>query len=194
MNEFNGSWTFYNSTTGNLRYGGKPLEFRWAWRRMYNIAERVGCVGNNQIFVWSPNMPSYPGTIENHFTKYYPGNAYVDWVGASCYNNGSSSEVLLDEWYQAYHQRKPLMIAEGGSDEKYILQPKSNWITGLYQNLQTKYPGIKAMIWFHPQNLPAGEPGLRIDSSPDALSSYQKAVSPSYFLDFNAFVKSWSKF
>lgn len=194
MNEFNGSWTFYNSTTTNGRYGGNPKEFRRAWRRMYNIAEQVGATGDNQIFVWSPNLPSYPQTQENRFQAYYPGHNYVDWVGASCYNNGTTPVTLLDAWYNEYATRKPLMIVEGGSTEEYTATPKPQWTTALYEALQTKYPQIKAMIWFNPQGGGADQSDLRIDSSQKALEAYQKAIAPSYFLDFNASIDEWKNF
>jgi len=161
---------------------------------MYNIAEQVGATGDNQIFVWSPNLPSYPQTQENRFQAYYPGHNYVDWVGASCYNNGTTPVTLLDAWYNEYATRKPLMIVEGGSTEEYTATPKPQWTTALYEALQTKYPQIKAMIWFNPQGGGADQSDLRIDSSQKALEAYQKAIAPSYFLDFNASIDEWKNF
>ena len=51
-NEMNGSWT---------PYYGDPTNYVKAWRRMYNIAEQLGVTAYN-VFVWSPNSVSMPGT------------------------------------------------------------------------------------------------------------------------------------
>ena len=37
-------------------------------------------------FVWSPN---YISNIYPHYSHYYPGDDYVDWVGVDGYNWGS---------------------------------------------------------------------------------------------------------
>ena len=74
-NEMNGSWT---------PYYGDPTNYVKAWRRMYNIAEQLGVTAYN-VFVWSPNSVSMPGTEANAMKNYYPGDMYVDWLGVSCY-------------------------------------------------------------------------------------------------------------
>ncbi len=80
LSEMNGGWTFPGNTAA---WGGDPLNFRRAWRRMYNVAEQVGAA-DHHIFLWSPNGYTYNGT-EHMPDKYYPGDQYVDWVGLSLY-------------------------------------------------------------------------------------------------------------
>lgn len=141
MNEMNGSWTWPpNIPQGNLhdarnlRYGGYPSTYRWAWRRMYNIAEQVGATGNNQVFVWAPDVHNEESGGPEDLRVYYPGPQYVDWIGFSLYKRdpGESYEGLLKSAYNRDYTddplwrhpvaAKPFMIVEGGTTE-FTLQP-----------------------------------------------------------------------
>jgi hypothetical protein len=66
-----------------------PASYVRAWRRMHDIFRREGA--RNVVWVWSPNVTdaSAQGTAY-HWTAYYPGNSYVDWVGIDGYNWGGS--------------------------------------------------------------------------------------------------------
>jgi hypothetical protein len=188
MNEMNGDWTFANSTEV-LKYGGDPQTYRWAWRRMYNIAEQVGATGDRQIFVWSPNCPGYPSDAWNHFSNYYPGAQYVDWVGMSVYSNGQTPTQLISEVYAAYSANKPLMIAEGGAYETATNKPA--WITDWFRCLKNDYPGVKAAVWFQ-----AGTPprDFRIETSGASLSAYRTGVADPYFIGNLTGAEDWEKY
>ena len=95
-NEMNGSWT---------PYYGDPTNYVKAWRRMYNIAEQLGVTAYN-VFVWSPNSVSMPGTEANAMKNYYPGDMYVDWLGVSCYPPSLSATYPEDRRY-------PLTLMQG---------------------------------------------------------------------------------
>ncbi len=138
MNEMNGSWTWSQNNPPNnihdlrsLRYGGDPSTYRWAWRRMYNIAEQAGATGERQIFVWAPDVHNDPdnGGGPTDLRVYYPGPQYVDWIGFSLYKGdpGESYEGLLKSAYNRDYtddplwrhsvSAKPFMIVEGGAVE-----------------------------------------------------------------------------
>jgi hypothetical protein len=185
MNEMNGSWTFANSTEV-LKYGGDPQTYRWAWRRMYNIAEKVGATGDRQIFVWSPNSPGYPSDAWNHFTNYYPGAQYVDWVGLSVYSSGEMPTQLIAEAYGIYSTNKPMMIAEGGAYETATNKPA--WITDWFRCLKNDYPIVKAAVWFQAGTAPRD---FRIDTSAAALAAYRAGVADPYFLGSLGGVEAW---
>jgi len=146
MNEMNGSWTWFSNDpvdndhdTHNLRYGGDPLTYRWAWRRMYNIAEQVDATGNNQIFVWAPDVRGTPEDSKRGDPRvYYPGPQYVDWIGFSLYkvNPDETYESLLRSAYSRDYtsdplwrhpiSAKPFMIVEGGSAEYEVVSDAGN--------------------------------------------------------------------
>jgi len=179
MNEMNGKWTFQRNNADNkLIYGGDPANYKKAWRRMYNIAEQVGAVGENQIFLWSPDARSEEG---HNMSNYYPGNQYVDWVGVSAYvdkinksGNFETLDNLVNEVYTKYSNIKPVMISEGGAFEVSNTKLKANWIEQWF-NI-TKKKEIKAAVWFHKhEDHPDGSKtyGTRIDSSKDSINAYR---------------------
>ena len=58
-----------------------PAEFVAAWRRIHNLFTRAGAT--NVIWVWNPN-DIYP-VPQVQLKPYYPGNAYVNWIGITGY-------------------------------------------------------------------------------------------------------------
>ena len=41
------------------------------------------------VWVFCPNVDSVPGDAWNQWSNYYPGDAYVDWMGFDGYNWGT---------------------------------------------------------------------------------------------------------
>ncbi len=148
MNEFNGTWTW--ST-----YGGDPLNFKRAWRRMYNIAERIGAT-DNHIFLWSPAGVGSTSSAHDP-ADYYPGDQYVDWVGLSMYSNygyypvqqltGASGSGGCD-FQGDYGDHKPLMISEGAVE--YNWSSSSNRVTWIDDWFDTRWevPELRSAVWF----------------------------------------------
>lgn len=177
MNEMNGSWTWPNNGS-SLEYGGNPQTYRWAWRRMYNIAEKVGCTEDKQIFVWSPDTYE-SSNINTQMAQYYPGDGYVDWVGVSAYDWVGSFDDIMQEPYDTYSANKPMMISEGGCKESTIDPTwKPQWIQDWFTLLETKYTRVKAAVWFHA----ADSTDYRINTTTTSLNAYQTYCQDPYFI------------
>ncbi|SEA65228.1 glycoside hydrolase family 26 protein [Pedobacter hartonius] len=136
----------------------------------------------NAVWVWCPNNADEPGTPA--VMQYYPGNAYVDWVGADGYNWGTSDSD--DEWetfYQVFEDiyskisvtGKPMMIGEMASDE--IGGDKAKWISQIVPTLKEKFPAIKAVVWFDVVK----ERHWQINSSQTTLNAYRAMAKNPYF-------------
>ena len=112
--------------------------------------------------VWSPNF--YPA---NNMHLYYPGDAYVDYVGISSYmNHQPETDPLgqgvdrnrwseqLDTICSLYAHKKPIIISEGGAS--YIdyttwadITPfASTQLYDFFTYLPIKYPSVKAVFLF----------------------------------------------
>jgi beta-mannanase len=78
--EFNGSWWYGQSPLAN--HNLTPADFVAAWRRVVDIFREVGAA--NVSFAWIPVVyPDHPVTwVDSDIAAYYPGDSYVDWVGA----------------------------------------------------------------------------------------------------------------
>jgi hypothetical protein len=101
--EMNGTW--YPYSEGYPGSTAKAEDFVAMWQRIVDIFRKRGA--NNAAFVWSPNVPDV-GPVP--YSKYYPGDAYVDWVGVSFYSGNPVSN--LDPIYRTYASRKPIFITE----------------------------------------------------------------------------------
>jgi hypothetical protein len=171
MSEMNGGWTF---GPDGPAWGGDPLNFRRAWRRMVNIAQQVGAA-DKHIFLWAPNGISYPDDAWNQPVEYYPGDQYVDWVGLSLYPQGDNPypSSIIQPFYSQFSY-KPMMISEGSLIEKDGLD-KVQWVNDWF-DMQYNFPMIKAIVWFHtPSN-------HDISKFTQAYNTYKQRVSDSYFL------------
>lgn len=151
-----------------------------AYRHIHDIFVRRGAT--NAVWVWCPNnvdSPDAPTAMQ-----YYPGDAYVDWVGADGYNWGTSDSD--HEWETFYHvfkdiyakiaaTGKPVMIGEMASDE--VGGDKAKWISEVIPTLKNQFPAIKAVVWFDVDK----ERHWQINSKQKSLDAYRLMAKDPYF-------------
>jgi len=84
--EMNGSW--YGWSAGRSDYNNTPAKYVAAWRHIWEVFDDVGAT-DEVIWLWSPGrVDNLTPSATNGLTSLaddYPGDAYVDWVGASVY-------------------------------------------------------------------------------------------------------------
>jgi mannan endo-1,4-beta-mannosidase len=137
--EMNGWWYPWGttSTTG--------AQFVAAWRLIHRLFAAAGA--SNVIWVWNPNVISAEPQLE--LSAWYPGNAYVSWVGVTGYF-GSTGPDTFDGVYGPTMQEirtftsKPFLIAETsvqtGPDAVTAAQ---NLVSGVRQR-----PDVLGFVWF----------------------------------------------
>jgi hypothetical protein len=143
----------------------------------------------NVLWVWSPNFDdggAYP--IE----PYFPGDAYLDWVGldgfnwVNIYGASRSFNALFDRSYATVTSlsSKPVMIAETASNEAGDGGAiKAAWITDTYTNAIPGKPRIQAVVWFNViSHTTDGTAYWPIESSAQAQQAYAKAVAAPFYL------------
>ena len=182
--EMNGNWyPWSGSSNGGADAGaaGGPAKYVAAYRHVHDIFVQVGAT--NVVWIWCINVADVPAEDWNHWTNYYPGDDYVDWVGLDAYNWGSSSSCciwesftdLVDSPYQDYAARKPIMLPETASAE--VGGDKGAWIAAMHQAIETQYTDIKGVVWFDINK----ETDWRIASSPGSLAAYKAMALDPYF-------------
>jgi hypothetical protein len=123
-------------------------EFVAGWKHVHDIFKQEGT--NNIVWVWSPH-PAY-----GFFKEFYPGDAYVDYVGAGVLNYGTvaswSKWWSFDEIFGKYYPQlsafnKPIMISEFGS--LAVGGKRGEWFANAMDSLPQKYPAIKSILFFH---------------------------------------------
>jgi hypothetical protein len=142
--EFNGAWWWAVSPDANP--GLTTDDFVQAWRRVVDIFRAVGA--NNVSWAWVVN--SYPQPTDEPVIAYYPGDDYVDWVGADIYD--VSPPHWLDGPYglaAAHH--KPFLIGEFGIRHEFsVLTPtqQQGWLSSMFDWFES-HPDVKAISYFN---------------------------------------------
>ena len=159
--EMNGDW---------YPWSGKPSAYVAAWRHSVSVFRQEGA--DNVKWVWSPNVEqgNYP------FARYFPGNAWVDYVGLDGYNWGTSG-VGTNQWqslsqvFGASYKHltemstKPVIICETSSSDAG--GDKAEWIrNGLLKAIPQDFPRVRAVMWFDRSM----EQDWRVDSSQASLA------------------------
>ena len=181
--EANGSW-FPWSGAWNGRdadeYGERgvpdgPERFRDAYRRIIGIFRTRGA--DDVTWVFHIAQRGAPPEAWNSASYYYPGDAWIDWIGASVYGPGESFEKIMKRIYPglcALSPSKPIALLEIGASGP----GKTEWMRQAFAAINSgKYHRLKAVSWWNKLRRPDGTPsGLEIDSTPDSLSAYRDGV------------------
>jgi hypothetical protein len=177
--EMNGNWYPWAGANNGNEAG--PAKYIAAYHHVHDLFVADGAT--NVFWVWCPLVNDVPAEAWNHWTNYYPGDAYVDWVGIDAYNWGTSSSCCVwQSWselatalYADYAGKKPIIVAETASAE--VGGDKAAWIADMQTQLKTNFTGIKAVVWFDINK----ETDWRIDSSPPTLAAYKAMALDPYF-------------
>ncbi|MEO8925583.1 MAG: glycosyl hydrolase [Caulobacteraceae bacterium] len=120
-------------------YNNGPT-FRAAWQRLWRIFHQVGAT--NVALVWCPSA-------HGDATSYYPGNIYVDWLGADNYDRANEGVLSLHDSFAHFYAQwaphgKPIMIGETAATtvDQYL------YIPSIGQQLPSTFPQIKAVMYF----------------------------------------------
>ncbi|MFA5879586.1 MAG: glycosyl hydrolase [Candidatus Margulisiibacteriota bacterium] len=175
--EMNGNWYPW-SNDANL--------YKNAFKYVVNKFKAKGA--HNVSWCFAPNWDN-AGTGRNYY-DYFPGASYVDCLGISGYNSGTTQswsiwrdfatiyQGFANELYNRY--KLPIIIdvasVESGGN-------KALWITDMADKLKTNnFNMIKGMVWFQYDKYESGiSTDWRINSSDTSLASFKNLTS-SYFL------------
>jgi len=178
--EMNGNWYPWGSTFNT------PGEYIAAWRHVHDIFVQAGAT--NVTWVWSPNALYYDQHVPytSQIDAFYPGDAYVDWVGFSAFNWAgqykqnvwTTPDNLFSPTVTALAKlHKPILIAETASADTYSPEMKANWIRELATYMKDM-PSLKGVIWFN-----ATDNGIdwRIQSTKTSQQAFSEAFD-TYFI------------
>ena len=179
--EMNGAWFPWG--VGNN--GTTAADFVAMWRHVHDVFESVGAT--NATWVWCPNIDPYDKLAD--LQSLYPGTEYVDWTCLDGYNSGSpggSFEALFKPTYDLITTEiapdKPMLIGEVASTEVNV--SKADWISDMFQALPTKFPGIRALLWFNNTVPgPGGRTDWPIESSASAQAAFASGIASPLFAD-----------
>lgn len=154
MGEMDDYWSPYSAFNADGSYRGaaySPLAFRQAWKRIVLIL-RGGSLTqiNHQLyglgmpsvtsqyatlpaapvaFLWVPSTFGNPDISRNQPSDYYPGKAWVDWVGTDFYSKFPNWGPLSN-FYKSFRGR-PFAFGEWGvwgADSPSFVHQMFNWV------------------------------------------------------------------
>lgn len=139
--EMNGDWHPWSK-------GERPAEFVAAWRHLHRMVEQEGAA--NVRWVFNPVVHFAGATPVRAF---WPGSAYVDWLGVDGYNwygvlpnrRYETVDEVFGETIQLLREldpRLPIMIAECGAGPA----AKDRWIPDLMRTAPRL--GVSLVVWF----------------------------------------------
>jgi hypothetical protein len=148
MNNANNPYCAINSDGSSRGADYTPAQFIAAWRRvvtvlrggpvatidselaalgqprLHGIAAAASIAQSPIAFVWTPETAGTPDLPDNSAANYYPGNAYVDWVGTDFYSKFPNF-AGLDAFYKEF-RAKPFAFGEwaiwGGDNPAFVAQ------------------------------------------------------------------------
>jgi hypothetical protein len=133
-------WNLPNVTTA---------QFIAAWRHVYDVFQSAGAT--NAAFVWCPTLWNGPDDLSP--AAWYPGDAYVDWLGIDAYPQSAVPSYILtgpggldDTAAFAVQHAKPLMVAEWAPA---LPQPDTKDAMDLIFDFAAAHPKtVKALVYF----------------------------------------------
>ncbi len=179
FHEMNGNWYPWGLNVN----GNTPALAIQAWQHVYNIFQSAGAT--NVKFMWCPNVRAPIWFDSNPLASFYPGDAYVSWLGLDGYNWGLYGEQnwqvpwhtftqafqpTYNEMVSTVSSSKPLMVAETASDPGAGSTDKANWITQMQNDVPTLFPNIKAVAYYNTPYVPGGT--WPYDADPFSLDSF----------------------
>ncbi len=165
-----------DQSPGDRQYIGTPAQFVRAWRRVVSIfrARRV----TNAEFVWAPRAGSFKKGEGQH---YYPGPAWVDWIGGSAvpvHNFAGFRDLFGGFYHWASRQLKPVLIWVGVRERPGAAGWKATFIQNMNQTVRG-WRHVKALVYYHART-PKGM-NYFIDTSAGALRAFRRMSSSNYF-------------
>lgn len=178
--EFNGDWYpwGYCSRKNNAnacKYKNKPQDFVRAWKRMHTLFTKAGAT--NAIWMWSPNETAPRSEVK--LKPFYPGDTYVDWIGAIGYFRGTKARTFNQLFLPTFKQlrtftKKPIILGETGADYSAArTQNVKNLMAGL-----AKSKDVIGFVWFN-KNQSAHEgrhADYRIQATKAGLSAFKSGL------------------
>lgn len=164
--EMNGEWFAWNAKWNGKAKGAK--RFQDAFQRIVTII-REDSGAHNTTWVFHANDTDEPSKDWNRMENYYPGDAYVDWLGVSVYGaprypKKNEACVLfaprMKEMYdrlRTLSPRKPIFLLEFGATVGHPNAGSNSqckpdvWADAALHEMidNNTYPGLRGFSWWN---------------------------------------------
>jgi hypothetical protein len=154
-----------------------------AWRHVHALFAAQGVAGS---WVWAPDADVFAGA-RGGVGRYWPGDRYVDWIGAAGFNAGacnggagwSDFATIFKSFYAFGSARaKPLIVSETGTVEDPASPGrKQAWYLDAARTLAQSMPRIRAVVYFDE----GGRCDWRPDTSAQSMEGFVRFARDPFF-------------
>jgi hypothetical protein len=172
--------TFAHEMNGNWYPWGtqrtKPADFVAAWQHLHDLFVKADAT--NVIWTWTPNVVN--GVPKVKLAPYYPGDAYVNWIGVDGYFTHDTGVTYQGLFGATMSQIRgfttlPFLIVETGSEPGSM---RARALDDLFTSV-AKAKDVIGFIYFNQK----GSRDWTIDSDQAAIATY-KSRSPALQFGF----------
>jgi hypothetical protein len=164
--EFNGHWDKWGTQNTT------PAQYVAAYRHIHDVFGDVGAA--NVIWAWSPNIINPVKSVK--LKPYYPGDAYVDWVGLVGYFTIGTTNTFSSVFSPTVDEirsftGKPFIIIETASEAG-----KPTEVKDLFAGVAGRNDFL-GFIWFNYAKLA----DWRLQAHPAALQEFKRLAADKLF-------------
>ena len=182
--EMNGDWFPWSARFAGGETTGAHA-YRAAYRHIVTLFRRHAAA--NVSFAFHVDAGVGSSVERRSVEEYYPGNSYIDWVGASVYGADAPQYpwTSFAEGFAAAYRAlrvlapaKPLAVFEWGVVEGSTGAEKAGWIDAAWTALETRFAAVRAVSWWDErwQNDDGSWSDTRVNSSPQSLAAYRRGI------------------
>jgi hypothetical protein len=175
--------TFHHEPENDLSVHGTPADYAAAFRHVVDVFRSRGVT--NVAFVWTMMSWTFDPRSGRDPIAYYPGDAYVDFVGSDGYNWYPGKAGARWASFKAIYRptldfarahRKPVIAVEYGVQED-PRRPgrKARWFRNALAAVES-WPRVEALIYFDEART---YPWIS-DSSRSAMRAYRRIANAPY--------------
>ncbi len=187
--EMNGRWFPWNAVWNGRRDGAR--RFRQACRHIIDVMRRAGA--SNIIWVFHVNHADDPDSSWNRMEAYYPGDAWIDWVGVSIYSMLGPNETERTDFVRALDAAaarlrrmapgKPLIVSEFGTDVHNRREPAARWAERALRAMHARrWRNLIGFAWWNERwendDTPAHDTDMRLQASPALAAVFRHYLPP----------------
>jgi hypothetical protein len=165
-------------------------QFKRAWRRLALVVRGGEVAGINEqlrrlqmppvqtsaavlptpqvALLWVPLSFGNPEIARNHPRHFWPGGAYVDWVGTTWYSPYKRSSAMEAIYRGRAWRRKPFVFAEWG-----VWGPDDPGFVRQFFSFLRSHPRVRMAVYYQSGSL---TPEFRLSTHPRSRAALRRAV------------------
>jgi glycosyl hydrolase family 26 len=185
-------FTFNHEPETALNSSGQGADFIAAWRRVITVFRQQGV--SNADYLWIMTGYSFKVQDRRRAVDWYPGDAYIDYMGADAYNWYTCRPGTNNKWTSLESLLNPMRLFAQGKAIKGLMVPeyastedparatrKAQWFTDARALFKKPgWEGFKAILYY---NKSSKYPNCRwfVDSSQASLNAFQGLANDVYY-------------